>query len=320
MSKYRRPYSRMGRKFLRGAMQATSVALRYRNMGGRSYTKTKQKTATVGVTRQYDSKLQYRKKWMPKYKKRKWVAFSKKVKAVNAKDEGTKTVVFNNLYSVSRAANTQDYNAFYLYGNRNNNTASELGGGDLNYIYANATDSTQTVEKLKFKSAVFDMTLTNTGTLKLEVDLYHVQFYGMGKYASLSSAHGGAVSLTPTVDNGSAVFSSVSLAQRGVTPFDMPELIRGMQCTIVKKVKFFVDSFNEITYQIRDPKERTISEFNVVNGNQNLALPRITQGVIIIAKGISGDSGETIQYSARITRKYSFTDGTQGDASGWVAF
>lgn len=287
----------------------------------RRYTATQRVTSGNGVTRQTDSRTQYRKRYMPKGKKRRWVKFVKKVKAVNAKDEGTKTVVLNNLWSVTGPANTQAYNMFYLYGSRNNNLGNELGGADLDYLFKNGTDNTLSVEKLKFKSAVFDMTFTNNGPKKLEVDLYHFTFYGMGKYGSMASAHGAALSDTPIIDpNGTTPFSVCTLAARGVTPFDLPELLRGLQGTIVKKVKYFVDVDSEFTYQIRDAKEHTISEFNISKGNQSLAQPRITQGVMLVSKSISGDAADTYGLSVRVTRKYSWTDGTQGDAHGWAQY
>lgn len=283
----------------------------------RRYTGAKRSSAR-GVTRQTDRSVQYVRKNMPKYKKRKWVAFSKKVQAVNAKDEGTKTAVLNSAYTGSSNAATQTANMYYLYGSRNNNSANELGGADLEYLFSNATQPGVS-EKLKFKSAVLDLTFTNVGSIKLEVDVYQFRFYGQGKFASYSSAASEAVLDTPLLTNGGVtLWTQPSLGARGVTPFDMPNLIRGMQATIVKKTKYFVDTFNEFTFQMRDAKQHVISEYHIREGAQSMAVPKITHGVMIVVKSISGDTGETVQYTTRVTRKYSWTDGTEQEASGWV--
>lgn len=314
-------FNRYGARFARGAMTAVNVMARYKRMRGGSYSRTKKSRSGTGVTRQNDTKLQYRKKYMPKYKKRRWVNFSKKVHAVTSKEEGTKTVVFNKAYAANKFADVQDFNAFYLYGTRNNNSGNELGGADLQYIYNNTTNLADATDKLKFKSAVLDMTFTNTGTTKLEVDLYHVTFYGMGKVASLATANTNAAAETTIIGtSGGTPFNSVNLSRRGVTPFDMPELIRNMQCTIQKKIKYFVEPTTEFTYQIRDAKEHQVSEYNVIAGNQALAMPKVTQGILLITKSITGDAADAFQYQARVTRKYSFTDGTHSDASGWITY
>lgn len=309
------------------ARMASTAYGTYRNIrnrlnAGRSYTRTNTKRGTsgTGVTRQHDFKNQYYKKRMPRYKKRKWVSFVKKVRAVHNKDLGTKTIVFNNTKSNTvTSSTTQAWDFFTLYGVNGNSSGNELGTGDLNTIFQNCTLSTVNMDKITFKSAVLDLTFANTGTTKLEVDLYHWTFWGKGRSLSFTDASVSAATQTGTDDpNGLGNLQALQILQRGVTPFDMPALIRNLQATIVKKVKYFIEVGDTITYQIRDPKEHVISENDVNLGNiNNLAQPRLTQGVLFIAKPITGGGFAGTAWSIGATRKYAFTQVDAFDADGY---
>lgn len=88
-SSYFRPVTNYGK--------AIGTALKYGYKAYNSYTKyQKNKTQNQNtVTTQYDTRLQYRKKSMPRWKRKAWKRFSQKVNAVNLKNHGTYTRLFN---------------------------------------------------------------------------------------------------------------------------------------------------------------------------------------------------------------------------------
>jgi len=94
-------------------------------------------------------------------KKKKWISHVKKVKAVLAQDDGTKTVLFNAQISssTSSGATRQNYQFHCLYGCNGSASVSEIGSADLEKIFTNATVSAINTNKLMFKSAVMDMIL-----------------------------------------------------------------------------------------------------------------------------------------------------------------
>lgn len=287
----------------------------------RSVQRTNQKSSKsmMGVSQHHDSKMQYRKKRMPARKKRTWKKFVRKVQAANERSLGTKTIVFNKAVTgTSTAANGQNYIIAHLYGANGTSAGTELGAGDLYNIFQQAYLSTKENQKLTFKSGVFDITLTNTGSTKLEVDLYVLSYWGETTFGSFSAAHSEADADTPTMNpNGTGFFSNLTINSRGTTLFDMPNLIRNCKWTVQKKVKYWIDVADTATFQIRDPKTHVIAEQDVLNGN-SWSIPRLTQTIFVNFKPVAGatDTGNALTMGA--TRKYSLNSVDNEDADGWA--
>jgi len=153
----------------------------------------------AGVTTQHDVRKVYRKKTMPRYKKRRWIKFTRRVHAVAEKDMGTRTVVFNSTYASFNVTATQHGTAWAAIYPAHTDTSTiplfDLNGmlDDLNVIsqIENPLSSTaalgETVSastKFLFHSAVLDLTVRNISTFqldgvanlapdaKLEIDVY----------------------------------------------------------------------------------------------------------------------------------------------------
>jgi len=310
---------RYGKYAKYGAGLAASVAQNWKS--GRSYTRTmtKKPKARSGVTHTRDNIVQYRKRRMPRRKRKQWAGFVKKVAAANERSLGTKTLVFNASYSVAPVGSaTQGFMIASLYGVNGSNSTQELGSQDLYNIFQKAYLSTKENQKFTFKSAVLDMTLTNTGTTRLEVDLYHLSYWGISDFANFGNAHTEAYVDTPTMDpNVSGYFGGLELGKRGVSPFDLPALIRYAKFTIQKKIKYWIDVGETATFQIRDPRTRHIAENAVLSGVSHFANKGLTQSVLIVAKGVVGtDTGS--QLTMGVTRKYSLNSVDADDQDGYV--
>lgn len=316
----KRKYSQAFGKAARYGYQAYKTYKRYKPVYD-SLMKNKGSSRS-GVTQQRDVQVQYRKKRMPARKRRTWTKFVKKVQAANERALGTKTLVYNYSYTgSSTTANGQNFLFCSLYGCHGSAPANEIGSNDLYTLFENAYDVTGDNNKLTFKSAVLDVTLTNTGTNKLEVDVYVLSYWGQSAFANFNAAHSEAAADTPTMDpNSTGFFTPLTIFKRGVTLFDMPALIKNAKCTVVKKIKYWIDVGDTVTYQIRDPRTHVISENQVVD-NFHPTLPKLTQSLFINFKPVSGSSdtsGNTLTMG--VTRKYSINSADVTDQDGWTNF
>jgi len=278
------------------------------------------KRSVPGVTRQHDFQNQYKRKRMPYRKKKSWVKFVKKVRAVNAKEEGTKTVLFNasNISEIT-TSDSQQYKFVSLYGRKGSIPSTEIGSNDLSYIFSNGTESSLGAQKLTFKSAVLDMTVSNTGTNKVELDLYVLTFWGDATSASFNDCLSAGASDTPLLNpNADNYFGALNLGRRGCTPFELPNFIRNAKCTIQKKTKYFIPNGDTFTYQIRDAKEHHISEVSVQQDGTP-AIKGLTQCLLMVWKPVVGSSTTGNEITLGVTRKYSFTSEDDQDQSGYKA-
>lgn len=310
------PYFNRKRKFSQYASQAVKAYGMYKR--ARSYTKniTKKRSApSAGITQQHDSRMVYRRKRMPYKKKKSWIRFSKKVKAVITKAVSTRTILHNNQVTTSagQVGVPQSYQFHLLYGKKGDTANSALDSG-VDDIWRSLTGTGTTVSnalKYHFTSAILDITCHNTGNATQEVDIYHIQFWKESNCTSPEAAVIRAQNDTPTGTSSTALLMS----DRGATPFEFPMLIRNTGMKILKKIKYFVVPGQAITYQIRDSRNRVITGDEINDGSGTGAAPANggefvqpgwTQGVMIIHRPLPGVSVAAQNLVTGSTRKYSF--------------
>jgi len=110
--------------------------MRQRNARSATFTMNRRKRINSGggVTTQHDKRFVYAKKRQPRFKRKRWGRFVKKVHAVAEKDYGTRTVVMNKTYSMSNTTALSNLTgSVYLYSQKG--STGEVGG-DLNIIGA----------------------------------------------------------------------------------------------------------------------------------------------------------------------------------------
>lgn len=281
-----------------------------------------------GITTQNDVANIYRRKSMPRYKKRKWVSFVRKVKAVLYKGLGTKTVLFNTQMSGGRLSvpeNQQGVFTIALYGfwGDTDNPGESVGNRDLYRIAINdpeinkkavsPTFSIPNNGKLLMSSAVLDLTLTNIGTIPSEVDVYIITCGIFNNNGSLREAFIDADANQITISGSGNGINA--LVHRGATPFEMPLALSSNRLRILSKKKYFLGAGQTITYQYRDAKnhyincskfyDQAIAIAEVFEGPFNY--PGVTKNVLIVHKTVSGaPAGAQSQLSCGVTRKYSY--------------
>lgn len=266
------------------------------------------------TTTQHDFQVQYRKKRMPKYKKKQWKTFTNKVNAVINKGLGTQSRLFNSTVTaqINATLTNQAYLYMGLYGKAGNlvTLTSEAGLDDLYRMVRDIGDADDF--KLRFETGVIDLTLQNVNEANIEADLYLVQMNRLNNnYPNFNSSFVEAQNETTTITGANPLL----LSSRGATLFDFPNLIAANGMKILKKTKYFVAPGQTITYQYRDPKNYIVSAQSVRDGLENAVIdingngfvyPRLHKALIVIFKKTPGDIAKVAGMTGGITRKYKF--------------
>lgn len=284
--------------------------------------KKKSVSSGRGITNEYDRKLIYKKRSMPRRFKKRWRRFKRKINAISEKSLGSKTVVENDAITLtldltSANSSAQAVMNVALYPLQSTNTWLK----DVNNILANDT-TVPTTGKLLFQSAVLDMTVCNTSSLNattprnasipsLELDVYEI----------ISSSDFSKL-ITPTTGDLVQVFgegatdtgaiggtgTSLTIQQRGVTPWDLPSALSEYRLKILKKTKYFLGPGQTMTYQIRDPRRHVVDKQyqQVQTGN----IKNMTRWLFLVYKPTPCTSEfadtdfDVAQIRVGLTRKY----------------
>lgn len=285
----------------------------------------------AGLTNQYDRANIYKKKRMPYRKRKRWVKFVNKVRAVENKTLGTRTRVFNNrilITSPDLGTSTtpkQLFQSLTLYGNMDDATAHPQLGQVRNDIRQLLVDDPDiaTSGKVQMISGIFDMTLVNASVdafnnaMGIELDVYLIRASsrfevvtgGTDAWGSLEAIMNNSLTATDAIGSK----SKLNVDDLGATPFDFTTALSWAKIKIISKKKYFLPSGNQMTYQIRDPKNRMLSKEktdNILGTNY----PGATQHVLLIAKGLpgsatvppSGDNPYKVRLEIGVTRKYAY--------------
>lgn len=272
------------------------------------------------VTRQHDFQGQYRYKRMPRYKRRRWVRFMKKVAAVQLKQAGLKTVVFNSRSTVSTAPGFQNVFCLGLYGVNGTvdggNGFRVHGWNDIYRIFKNDPDIVQSGAvpgnvpvsgKLQFGSGVLDFTLRNLDPgIEAEVDIYYGYFY-KDDDAAQAKADTNPIRRYEfaTADVIRAGNSATNISERGNTLFDKPAGISECGYHVTKKVKMLLAPGQSTFIQHRDPKNHMIDWTNVKD--VGYAKRKLTFGIWIVFKpSVTASDDAVSTLSVGVTRKYSY--------------
>lgn len=306
--------TRSGRRYGGAVGPYRRAASRARTATSRSFSRIRTRRRTgvksgQGVTDHFDRRMVYARRPMPRFRRRRWVRFCKKVLAVSEKTLGKKTVVFNNSvedeidYLASAGANLNQQLVGYacLYGVDSASGSSgdgQLGSKDLQNIYSNATSQGPTVA-MRFKSAILDLTFVNRnyGTdgstaenwnEALEVDVYEITVRRTSSYETNPLGLLGIFTQAASDTVAIGTYTSIpGLTERGVTPFDFPQAMSQFGVKIWKKTKFRLTNGQSFTYQVRDARDHTINKGRM-DDILGVNLPGVTRFVMWIAKPLAG--------------------------------
>lgn len=335
-SQAQNPFQR--RAFSSYAARANQVARnamgRYRRGRSRLLYQRRYSKTSPGILggQNADNRLIYRKKSMPRKKKRRWKAFVRKVNWIDEKDLGNRTVLFNDQITVatgSVASGTQGCLTIAQYP-CSNDTKGWLN--DLATIGAqeNAGNPTAAAggtinenSKLFFHSAVMDVTIRNVSTVNngtsdvaapeaaIELDVYEMY---MRKSTSDNANNYYSISqLLNTYDEPEigGTGTGINIQDRGATPFEFGSALGRWGMKVLKKTKFFIPNGQTITFQNRDPK-RHVCRYGDLTKTEGFNMKGWTRIYYLIFKLVPGlTQGTTATtYKAAIavgsTRKYMY--------------
>lgn len=307
------------------------VRLRFGRVATRTRLRQRRMTTGRGITRQSDRRLIYRRKRMPYGKRRRWVRFLKKVQAVSTAQQGTRTIIrkpitlYEKIQNISPVGGVtpirqQTVATFSLYGLET--TAGELHNDLQRIAQLENTGAPTNTEggtvflstKLQFRSAIFDLTVTNWSTrvttanvtepgfselsaqTAMEVDVYEIT---AGKPFTASDAAGTIVRYNDLTEllqsrpllktDNEASFSNFDLEARlrGVSPWDFTAVLSKYRLKIHKKTKYFLDPGKSFTYQMRDPRNHMFTRDQMLR-YQGPNFPGYTKWLYIIGKPLPG--------------------------------
>lgn len=265
------------------------------------------------TTQQHDYSNQYRKRVMPRRKKRIWKKFVKKVQAVGFSERGLKTVVFNGTQTSTAVATAQTFFCAHLYGvYGDTDTSFGIGRQDLVRLYSNDPSVQQNVGptnpklgKLMFGSAVLDITIRNIGEYDSEVDVYYCTHVKNNINSNMSALGGNAEVDLPI--NGGVPNTTLSLTTRGCTVFDLPAAISVTGLHILRKQKILMTPGRSVFLQQRDAKNRSL-DWSYLR-QSGCANRKLTQTIIVVHKTSTGAPAEAQSIlSFGVTRKYAYQE------------
>lgn len=248
------------------------------------------------TTRDYDTAVQYRRKRMPRRKRRAWVRFVKKTRAVEMKDQPTRSVLINNVQLATfdyqaLGSRAQQYNAVCLYSLRGSLGFRDVGQ-IMDTLYPAGRDKTAWIH---FSSATLDCTVvynffrdpsdaTNVGPTICEVDVYDIVCRRTGyqlEGGNMDSPGSEIADAEGEVGNG------IKLTDHGATPFQLTALFTGDHgWKILGKRKFTLQEGGSFTFQKRDPRNRKMSQgmFPTINGNIVWKYPGFTRMFLVVGR------------------------------------
>lgn len=271
-----------------GRRRRSNIAMRRKR---RSFTQVmRRKTRyTGGVLGGSDANARviYARKSMPRRRRRRWARFVKKVNAVDERELGSRTVLFNDridanvsstsLYNYTLSTTSQGALTLGLY---------TIGGqpGTANWLRdlqqiaglenfsnpsaaAGATVSPNT--KFMFHSGVLDITIRNTSvgfsaelipyeSGDIELDLYEmtINTNNLNQYVSPSIEQYNTISEIFARNDAAEIGGTgtgIGPSDRGATPWEFPNQLGQFRVRINKKTKYFIPQGRTVTYQLRDP-------------------------------------------------------------------
>lgn len=315
-SKRQSPYQITGRH--------VAAAARFGYKVYRSYTKSKRRKSGsygVGVTNQYDRTNVYRKRRMPRRKRKRWTRFVKKVRAAENTTLGTRTRVFNDRFQLNQPTATAPANRTQLFssvGLYTNNGLFANRDKDLNKIVNEDTDIKNSTS-IGMISGIMDMTLVNKSIdaegnpMGIELDVYLLtakkEFIdnnaGTTTIGNIENVLADGLSQSDVIGG----LGKLEANDTGVTPFDCTLALSSFGIKVLNKKKYFLPFGNQMTYQMRDPKNRRFSKDKILNTlGQNM--PGASKFLLLIAKGLPGAANVGTVYSVTLdvglTRKYAY--------------
>lgn len=289
-------------------------------------TRSNKSNDMTGVTNDFDRQVQYRRRRMPWRKKRRWVNFVRRVRAVDQSTWQSTTTVRNSTMQFAWDSSDQRVACAVLYGFAGTTdvvdtspyttlTTQTVGNTDIKDLMAASGGADGPGEDIRFTSGVIDITFTNRGTDsnngRLEVDVYEIIYTGQESGVSLLADYSQGFLVLST--NKPATYSNYGWTTRGVTPFENSQA-SAQGYRIIKKTKFILNVQESFTYQKRKPGNFNVSGAELFPGTAGTStesqLNGRTVNIVFVMKGLPGADytvgGSQLNAAIGVTRTYKY--------------
>lgn len=264
---------------------------------------------------------QYRKRYRSRRVRRRARKYYKKFAKALRKVAGValQKVVINSTISATALPTAQQWLAVHMGSYASTVTsARESGQRDLRVVLDSMTNTKYTDDvdnssKRMIDYCICDMTVTNTGIGKLEVDKYTITYNDDLEFNSLSAlqtaSDNNQVSLTSTATD------RLTINNRGVTLFDLGYMMSVGRIKIINKEKIFLNAGDTCNFQAKIKRPLAMSVDSLFN-EAGFAKQGYTTTHLFVFKSVAGDTN-TASLTIGSTRSYGYrVDGQsiQGNA------
>lgn len=260
--------------------RALSTAFRFRGNGGGSGT-NRLRSYPRPITVQRDQSTLYRRRGMPRFRRRRWVRFNRKVSAVIQKHVGSKyTVLLRNVAGTS-AANKQGQSSIHTILGLN---GSSTDTNDVSQLFDAAVNAgfitTKLSGKLMITGVLCETQISNESVGEVWLDCY---YWRAKKPLTTAIANMGALwtdALTDLASIAPIGGSTLDPSDYGVTPFQGPQLAK--QVRIWRKTRTLLPVGGVVQIETRSAKNYLRSW----TFDEDYSMDRITEGVYFVWYGV----------------------------------
>lgn len=257
------------------------------NIGKKIYSMTRTKTKNTGVdapimSTQHDQITRYRRKRMPRGKRKRWVSFTRKVRHVDLQMQPLQIYTKEGTINLTSAANQSQIWSRMAGGTTvtNNDELFRIFAAQFNTaVLANMVDY-----RIFVKSLAMDIQLTNNGTTTLIVDVYTLRCRKTFASATdVAGQYNAALTEVAAAPNA----GTLSVNGTATTVFDAPNFCEFWQT--MRKREVLIGAGVTSTFQIRLPVNKMI-EGKVLQSNLQ-AIPFYTKAMLFDWHGPPNNQG-----------------------------
>ena len=253
------------------------------------------------ATNQYDVKVRYAKRRMPRRKRNNWKSFTKKVHAVLNKNVAPTYFLFRETSVCSSTAGTQAWASVMLYtgnqGSAPNNDIGRIASGTVGAL------GNQVGTKYRFEAGILDLLMRNTGTATAIVDVYTI-YCRKDVPNTYQSPFSLITNLDSTANQDGNADTIISDNDIGYTPFHCPLFCSYYK--VGKKTTLILSSGQISELQMKDPGNKNLWGIDYISKS---SLRGWTKGYLICVRGaFDGLTTPGVSVGLAYTRSYTLRE------------
>jgi len=290
--------------------------------GLRSMFGSKKQSNTGFITNQYDVKTQYRRRRMPRRRRKAWVRKVRMVNAITNNKLGTQLQMFRSFLTGTVPAGNQTSWSAGIYGeNGVVATANDFGIDDLAQLNSYSADTSK-MNTWHLKSAVVDIEISNIGgdgyNNSFTVDCYEIICRKSVNAQSASAIAGPSDMFVKGFGLQDLLGTATALGSTtpGVVPFQNAIFCHHFK--ILKKTRVLLSVGQATHFMFRDAKDRKI--YNEP-ASRPVCSPGLYHGFLFVIQGIvdAGNYASACKFSTTAQRYYTYVNDEKNNVNAGYA-